>query len=160
MRSHILLRAVLEKNNAKSLASALGLSVPRVYQWAEPPAPEGGGREIESRPSYVRATAGRQRTARRNGSATQSTPKAKRWRSSENTRLTDQIVAVGALVSEFPVTTFAAPQDSPIRNRIISGMSSGVLVVEAAEYSGAGITSRCALEQKSRRFRRPREWDR
>jgi DNA processing protein len=66
----------------------------------------------------------------------------------ENTRLTEQIVALGgALVSEFPVGTFAAPQNFPIRNRIISGMSAGVLVVEAAEYSGTRITSRCALEQ-------------
>jgi DNA processing protein len=66
----------------------------------------------------------------------------------ENTRLADQILALGgALISEFPVGTFAAPQNFPIRNRIISGMSVGVLVVEAAEYSGTRITSRCALEQ-------------
>jgi DNA processing protein len=66
----------------------------------------------------------------------------------ENTRLVDQILALGgALVSEFPLGTFAAPQNFPIRNRIISGMSVGVLVVEAAEYSGTRITSRCALEQ-------------
>ena len=66
----------------------------------------------------------------------------------ENTRLAEQILAFhGALVSEFPVGTFAAPQNFPIRNRIISGMSVGVLVVEAAEYSGTRITSRCALEQ-------------
>jgi DNA processing protein len=66
----------------------------------------------------------------------------------ENTRLADQILAFdGALISEFPVGTFAAPQNFPIRNRIISGMSAGVLVVEAAEYSGTRITSRCALEQ-------------
>ena len=66
----------------------------------------------------------------------------------ENTRLTEQIVALGgALITEFPVGTPPTPQNFPIRNRIISGMSVGVLVVEAAEYSGTRITSRCALEQ-------------
>jgi DNA processing protein len=66
----------------------------------------------------------------------------------ENTRLSEQILALGgALISEFPLGTFAAPQNFPIRNQIISGMSAGVLVVEAAEYSGTRITARCALEQ-------------
>jgi DNA processing protein len=66
----------------------------------------------------------------------------------ENTRLMDQILAAGgAVISEFPMATFAAPQNFPIRNRIISGISLGVLVVEAAEYSGTRITARCALEQ-------------
>jgi len=66
----------------------------------------------------------------------------------ENTRLMDQILATGgAVISEFPMGTFAAPQNFPIRNRIISGISLGVLVVEAAEYSGTRITARCALEQ-------------
>jgi DNA processing protein len=66
----------------------------------------------------------------------------------ENSRLAEQILALGgALISEFPLGTFAAPQNFPIRNRIISGMSVGVLVVEAAEYSGTRITARCALEQ-------------
>jgi DNA processing protein len=66
----------------------------------------------------------------------------------ENKRLAEQILAAkGALITEFPFGTFAAPQNFPIRNRIISGMSVGVLVIEAAEYSGTRITARCALEQ-------------
>jgi DNA processing protein len=66
----------------------------------------------------------------------------------ENSRLSEQILALGgALISEFAMGTFAAPQNFPIRNRILSGMSIGVLVVEAAEYSGTRITARCALEQ-------------
>jgi DNA processing protein len=66
----------------------------------------------------------------------------------ENSRLAEQILGLGgALISEFPLGTFTAPQNSPIRNRIISGMSMGVLVVEAAEYSGTRITVRCAREQ-------------
>jgi len=66
----------------------------------------------------------------------------------ENQKLADQILANGgAVVSEFPLGTFPAPQNFPIRNRVISGISVGVLVIEAGEYSGTRVTARCALEQ-------------
>jgi len=74
----------------------------------------------------------------------------------ENQRICDALLAAGgALVSEFPFGTFPAPQNFPIRNRIISGLAIGVLVVEAGEYSGTRITSRCALEQNRELFAVP-----
>lgn len=66
----------------------------------------------------------------------------------ENKKLAESIVTSGGtIVSEYPLGTFPAPQNFPIRNRILSGMSVGVLVIEAAEYSGTRITARCAMEQ-------------
>jgi DNA processing protein len=66
----------------------------------------------------------------------------------ENKKLAEQIVAQGGtIVSEFQLGTFPAPQNFPIRNRTLSGMCIGVLVVEAGEHSGTRITARCALDQ-------------
>jgi DNA processing protein len=66
----------------------------------------------------------------------------------ENRRLAEDILAQGgAIVSEVPMGTFPAPQNFPRRNRIISGLSIAVLVVEASENSGTRVTARCAAEQ-------------
>ena len=64
----------------------------------------------------------------------------------ENKKLYADIVEKGLMFSEFPMGSPAFPQNFPIRNRIISGMSAGVLIVEGAQYSGSTITARLALD--------------
>jgi DNA processing protein len=66
---------------------------------------------------------------------------------SENKKLAAEIAAKGLIVSEFPMGGTAFPQNFPIRNRIISGLGSGLLVVEGAQYSGSAITARLAMDQ-------------
>jgi DNA processing protein len=66
---------------------------------------------------------------------------------SENRKLAADLAVKGLIISEFPMGTVAFPQNFPIRNRIIAGMSVGVLVVEGAQYSGSAITARLAMEQ-------------
>ena len=66
---------------------------------------------------------------------------------SENRKLASDLAVKGLMVSEFPMGSTAFPQNVPIRNRIISGMSVGVLVVEGAQYSGSAITAKLAMDQ-------------
>jgi len=73
----------------------------------------------------------------------------------ENRKLAEQIAAAGLLITEFPMGAPAYPQNFPIRNRIISGMSAGVLVVEGSEYSGSAITAKLATEQNREVFAVP-----
>lgn len=65
----------------------------------------------------------------------------------ENRRLAEQIISAGALLTEFPLGTPPLSQNFPYRNRVISGLALGVMVVEGAERSGSLITARLANEQ-------------
>ncbi len=65
----------------------------------------------------------------------------------EHNKLADELAANGAVVSEFPLGTPPLAQNFPYRNRVISGLCYGVLIIEAAEHSGSLITARLANEQ-------------
>ena len=64
----------------------------------------------------------------------------------ENKKLYEKVLERGAILSEFPTRTHPAPENFPVRNRIVAGMPLGVVVVEGAEHSGSLITARLAME--------------
>ncbi len=66
---------------------------------------------------------------------------------SSNRKLYDDIARNGLLLSEFPMEAPAFPQNFPVRNRIVSGLSLGVLIIEGAQYSGSAITAKLAMDQ-------------
>lgn len=65
----------------------------------------------------------------------------------ENRKLAAEIAEKGLILSEFPMGNPGHPQNFPIRNRIVSGLSAGVVIVEGAQYSGSAITARLAMDQ-------------
>ena len=73
----------------------------------------------------------------------------------ENRNLAESIAEKGLLVSEFPMGAPPFPQNFPVRNRIISGMSAGIVVIEGGEYSGSTITAKLAAEQNREMFAVP-----
>jgi DNA processing protein len=64
----------------------------------------------------------------------------------ENKKLYEKVLERGAIISEFAIGTHPAPENFPVRNRIVAGMPLGVIVVEGAQYSGSLITARLAME--------------
>ena len=64
----------------------------------------------------------------------------------ENKKLYEKVLERGAIISEFPIGTHPAPENFPVRNRIVAGIPLGVIVVEGAQYSGSLITARLAME--------------
>lgn len=74
---------------------------------------------------------------------------------SENKKLMEEIATKGLVLSEYPLRSPAFPQNFPVRNRIVSGLSYGVLIVEGAQYSGSAITARLALDQGKEVFAVP-----
>jgi DNA processing protein len=64
----------------------------------------------------------------------------------ENRKLFADVEKRGALISEFPLGTHPAPENFPIRNRVVAGMSLGIVVVQGAQYSGSLITARLGME--------------
>ena len=64
----------------------------------------------------------------------------------ENRKLFDEVEKRGAIVTEFPLGTHPAPENFPVRNRIVAGMALGVIVAQGAQYSGSLITSRLGME--------------
>ena len=64
----------------------------------------------------------------------------------ENKKLYEKVLERGAIVSEFPTGSHPAPENFPVRNRIIAGMPLGVVIVEGKQYSGSLITARLAME--------------
>jgi DNA processing protein len=64
----------------------------------------------------------------------------------ENKKLFEKVLEKGAIISELPTGSHPAPENFPVRNRIIAGMPLGVLIVEGKQYSGSPITARLAME--------------
>lgn len=64
----------------------------------------------------------------------------------ENRKLFAEVEKRGAIISEFPLGTHPAPENFPVRNRIVAGMSLGTIIIEGKQYSGSLITARLAME--------------